>query len=712
MNCQQTLLFCVLALFTMIPTSVPAQLWSGIIDPSRAVDWSDAGTSIPNRTTTCLTLDSKATYTDINNAIARCPSGQVVYLGAGTYNLEGGITFAGRSNVTLRGAGPTQTILRFEGYDKCDGLRADICISNSRALYYGASQVQPATSNAATWSGGYARGATTITLSDVPRSALSVGSIIILDQANDQSSIVAPPAGATENGTTVTITTASPHHFSAGQNVTVYGIGIRGYNGVYTITATPTGTSFQYTDAVSGLPPSGHGDATVDTGGYYTCDADGGCHQTTETPSFAARTINGVHRNQQQLVRITAINGNTYTISPSLYASNWRSSQTPGAWWTGAQVTSDGVENLTLDHSGSVAISGMAFVNSYQCWARNIRSIDSNQNHVWLYQSSHNVVRDSYFYGTQRGASKSYGIEIEVSSDHLIENNIFQHVTAPAMMIGNSGTVWGYNYSIDNYSAQAPHFMTASVWSHSAGNDFVLSEGNQFDGITCDNFHGSGAPMTAFRNALTGWYEDQKSNTVAVQLYSLCRGYNIIGNVLGTPGIHTQYEVSPTSGSTTQCQTSIYQLGFKGSSCGDSVTSPPNNDPLVERTLFRWGNYDVVSGSVQWNSAELPTSAAPYISGNSVPSSHTLPASFYLAVRPSFFLTPWGTPPWPPIGPDVSDGSGPGGYAYPNPAQLCYKNTPLDTTYSSDRILYFDSNKCRQVLDVPAAPSALGAVVH
>jgi len=67
-----------------------------------------------------------------------------------------------------------------------------------------------------------------------------------------------------------------------------------------------------------------------------------------------------------------------------------------------------------------------------------------------------------------------------------------------------------------------------------------------------------------------------------------------------------------------------------------------------------------------------------------VPSSLTLPASFYLSSQPSFWVTSWGTPSWPAIGPDVKSGTAPdgvGGYSYSIPAQLCYTNTPVDPAY-------------------------------
>src|SRR5438093_13752177 len=103
-------------LFTLSLLCISGCLYAqtGIIDPSRRVDWTNAGISggIPNRATNCATLSSSATSTQINSAIQNCPSGQVVFLNAGTYNLSGMIDFGRKSNVTLRGAGPDKTILK------------------------------------------------------------------------------------------------------------------------------------------------------------------------------------------------------------------------------------------------------------------------------------------------------------------------------------------------------------------------------------------------------------------------------------------------------------------------------------------------------------------------------------------------------------------------------------------------------------------------
>jgi hypothetical protein len=66
---------------------------------------------------------------------------------------------------------------------------------------------------------------------------------------------------ATESGTTVTITTTVAHGFTAGQVVTVGGVGLAGYNGTFTITSV-TSNTFTYT-AASGLTNSSGGSATL-----------------------------------------------------------------------------------------------------------------------------------------------------------------------------------------------------------------------------------------------------------------------------------------------------------------------------------------------------------------------------------------------------------------------------------------------------------------
>lgn len=609
-----------------------AQAWSGIIDPSRAANWSTVGITIPTRNTICATLTSSATYSQINSAIASCPAGEVVYLSAGTYNLAGGITFSGISNVTLRGAGPDQTILKFTAGNGCGGLGADVCVISNSYNYIGDSTILAGGAKSCNWTGGYAQGTTSITLSSCGGTP-PLNQFIILDQANDAS----------------------------------------------------------------------------DTGGVYVCSS-GSCNQKGATDTNG-RTISGSVHSQPQVVYVSSVSGSgsgpyTVTITPGLYANNWRTGQNPGAWWPGF-VSGDGIESLTVDHSNSPSVdSGIYFYNAYGSWIKNVRGINSNRNQVWIYQSARIVVRDSYFYGTKNGAEESYGIEFWITSDDLVENNIFQHIASPIETENYSGSVIGYNYSIDDYYPISQGWLQVSYPNHGAGGHMNLYEGNNFEGLTADNIWGTSNVMTYFRNQVRGWETGMNSNTNAIQTWWGNRGYNYIGNILGTAGYHNQYQASPGVGNASDCALTIYSFGYRGTQCGGT------SETLPYSTSMRWGNYDTVNASVQWNSSEIPTTAVAYINAQSVPSSHTLPASFYLSSQPIWWATTWSTPPWPAIGPDVTGGTGPGGYAYATPAYLCYSNTATDSAYGSAGVLLFNATKCYPGSTALAPPTSLSAIVH
>ncbi len=579
-----------------------AQAQSNPIAASRRIDWSQAGVNggIPSRTTVCSTLSPGASSDQINAAIANCPSGQVVKLNPGTYNLGGGVVFDNKSNVTLRGSGPDQTFLVFNGGNGCMGLWADVCVKNG-----GKSSDNPGT--VANWTSGYSKGSTSITLSTT--SGLAVGDMLVLDQLDD----------------------------------------------------------------------------ATDTGDIWVCQ------------SLACATEGGAGgrpgRAQMQFVKVTAVSGSTVSFTPGIHMPNWRADRQPQAWWL-TPVVGAGIEDLSMDHAGSGGgiSSGVFMGNTFDSWMKNVRSMRANRNHVWLYEAARVTIRDSYFYGTLNGASQSYGVESRMSANNLIENNIFQHVTAP-MMTGNAtGTVYGYNYSIDHYYYVAS-WMQASSYFHDAGVDNVLWEGNDGNGFNADNIHGTSNFGTAFRNRWNGWEPGKDLQTSPLIIQSSNRYMNIVGNVLGEPGYHSIYESNAPSGSNPN--KSIFALGWSS----NGYTGNLANDLKVVSTMLRWGNYDVVTGP-RFNANEIPSSLSVYAS--TVPSSNTLPASQYKSGKPSWF----GSAQWPPIGPDVTGGDLPGvdGHAFKIPARVCYEKTA-----KSGEILNFNANNCyastSTTVPAPASPS-------
>jgi len=588
---SQSILAVLVAVSFGLPATSFGQSWSGVLSSSRAIDWSQAGIpgGIPNRSTTCATLSPGASAAQINTAIQNCPAGQVVFLNAGTYNLSAGILLS-KSNVTVRGAGASQTILNFSAAANCGvGMGdASVCITNGDFSFYPANANRISTN----WTGGYAKGSTSITLSNT--TGLQVGKLIVLNQQ----------------------------------------------------------------------------DPSSDPGTVWICGP--GCAYEGVADSFSE----GNNRQQQQVVMVTSVSGSTVGISPGVYMSNYSASLSPHAFWGngGLPVTNSGIENVTLNNRGV----GVTMFGAYRCWASGVKSVNMNgaRAHVWLFSSKSNVIRDSYFYGSG-GQSQSYAIETDVTSDSLIENNIWESVAgAHTQGTGTAGNVFGYNFAVhDGYSNPAS-WMQPESNMHAGGTHMLLFEGNQGQGFQGDDIHGPSVFITSFRERNIGWDTGKTGNTVPVQICRLNRYWSVIGGVLGQAGYHTSYG-------------SIFNVGhtYPGGNLAD--------DPLTVSSLMRWGNYDVANSAARFVASEVPSALSVY--ANSVPASQSLPASFYLGAKPGF----WGNSiPWPAIGPDVNGANGPGGHSYDIPAAVCYKNTP-----ASGGILNFDASRCYAQSSGPVAPA-------
>ena len=138
-----------------------AQLWSGILDPTRAIDWSTAGIpgGIPSGSWTqsgstiaasaCGDGSSDCTST-IQAALNSCGTSHYVLLGAGTFLLNGGLTVP--SNCALRGAGANQTILNAKSTNT-----TDVTLGGNG----------PNFSKSASITGGTAQGSTSITVNRI-----------------------------------------------------------------------------------------------------------------------------------------------------------------------------------------------------------------------------------------------------------------------------------------------------------------------------------------------------------------------------------------------------------------------------------------------------------------------------------------------------------------------------------------------------------------
>ncbi len=607
----------------------PAQTWSGILAPARAVDWSGAGITggLPsaNWTQCGSTIPAGSSAATINAALASCPANHYVQLAAGTFRLSSGINWS-NSNVALRGMGADQTLLVFTGETSCNGLGTSVGICSNDGTY-----ANGPPSTIYNWTAGYAQGSTQITLSGAS-GIVANQTLVMLDQDDD------------------------------------------GY---------------------TGTQASG---SSVDTGNFFVCSDQystkpSGCGSEGGTNAYRP------HRAQVQMVVPTAVSGNVLTIpAPGIYAPNWRSGQSPQAWIVQPIVRS-GLENLSVDDTSSGS-NGVLIWNGYQCWVSGVRFVETGKSAVFLFQTAHSVVQNNYIYQSQD--SDPYGIQLEIGADNLVQNNIIQQNRSPIVLNGpDTGSVFAYNFTILNQSGSNGNW---SFWNHSSGIAYDLWEGNVAAGFADDDIHGSHNMITRFRNYFTG-HETGNTGQINPTFEAAYNRYgNLIGNVLGTSSFDDTYQEVSFDNST-----SIFILG-----AGNPGTSPAvPNDAKVMSSAMRWGNYDTVNGSARFVSSEVPSGISPY--GNPVPSSTTLPASFFLSARPGWWPS---TKAWPAIGPDVTGGNiaNLGGHAYTIPAQDCFLNSMAGPADGSGGVLKFNADTCYgqsgQTGQIVAAPTNVTVSVH
>src|SRR3569833_711073 len=292
---------------------------------------------------------------------------------------------------------------------------------DSAPSYSGASNILPGGSNQCSWTAGYAKGSTTLTLSNCG-SAPPSNHIIMLDQAND----------------------------------------------------------------------------ATDTNGIYVCDetSSGSCNYDG-TGGITGRVISGRSHSQIQVADVTGVTsqgGGSYsiTISPGIYFTNVRSTQSPGARWTG-QTQLNGLENLTVDGSQD-GFSSVGMYDCIKCWVRNVALLIGARSSIYMRQSAFDVIRDSYFYESQGHQQVSYNIEAQIASGFLIENNIMHRTTEPMIFNGSSGAVVAYNFGIDNYAFA--NYTWGPFVSHSAGISFNLWERNNWSYKKTNDAWGSSTQHT------------------------------------------------------------------------------------------------------------------------------------------------------------------------------------------------------------------------
>ncbi|MFO0568434.1 MAG: glycosyl hydrolase family 28-related protein [Polyangiaceae bacterium] len=357
----------------------------------------------------------------------------------------------------------------------------------------------------------------------------------------------------------------------------------------------------------------------------------------------------GGTRVRGQMVRVTAIAGSTIDFTPALYSS-YASSRDPRIDYLAAPsadqpnvLTYAGIEDLTIDPTGPSTV--IRFEGAQNSWLAGVSlEIRANDAPAIIGYFAHRIeIRHGSFTGHTPVAQ---AILSQVHTEGWrVEDNAFVAVNLSFLQVGRQGGhVFAYNYLHSNSGDTTA--LINDNGNHGAHPQFILFEGNKLAKHHADSIHGSSSHYTLFRNHLRGRRDETTFGAGCVWIDSWNYHYNVVGNVLGYPGM-PEFRFEAESPEPIDDTMILWRFGYSG-------YNPYGAYPLSKSTTLRHGNFDFGRNQTDWD---------PTIE------SHVLPASLYLAKKPAFF----GKLPFPPIGPDVD-----GYFANELPAEYRMKHGGAD----------------------------------
>jgi len=350
---------------------------------------------------------------------------------------------------------------------------------------------------------------------------------------------------------------------------------------------------------------------------------------------YLKRGKEGAWRSIGQMVEVAARSGNTLTLTSPLH---WTFTRALGAEVVPLRepaTRNAGIEDLRL-RDGGIIVQYAAY-----SWIRNVETERVPGVHVILAGAYRFVLRDSYAHRSREYAygGGSYGYSLEwQASDNLIENNIVYYMNKPIQFRSSGGgNVVAYNYVDDSWSQPDARgkfwFQELSIDSHCSFPHMELVEGNFAPHMGVASTWGNAGFITYFRNHASSQFRTITTpygNVEAIQLDARVLGMNVVGNVLGKPGLAgARYETS-TAAMCADPVPFVYRMNYD-SALGYCKFPDPWDSQAVD-TLLRHGNFDYVTGRTVWD-PQNPN--------------RTLPSSLYLSEKPAFF----GGAPWPWVDP-------------------------------------------------------------
>lgn len=358
----------------------------------------------------------------------------------------------------------------------------------------------------------------------------------------------------------------------------------------------------------------------------------------------------------QQFTVITNISGLNLGIDPPLIFA-FDPTYNPQARKY-IMITNCGIENISLTrlhpstnsyaNANIVELSGAAY-----CWMTNVETSWPQGAHVKLSGCFQCELDTCNFHdGWSQNSGQDYGVMIFNHNSHLrIQNSIFKNMRhAMVFEAGGAACVFGYNFSTNVIAGESvTTFESGDMLTHGAHPWFNLFEGNMAANIRGDYAHGSASHNLYFRNYLNtlSYAESNLFATIYAAGNHSETGPNfpsqwINGPGHQVPGAHgTDFEWWSSSNSVVGCVFSINSPGpyiftpslttnmtpamcaiLRVGYISPGAYNYPTDGGHVANSTYWHGNYDPVNGGTVWNSSNAD---------------HSLPTSFYLASKPSWW---------------------------------------------------------------------------
>jgi hypothetical protein len=683
-------------------------------------NWKNAGLAlvggIPNRTTICATVNplggGQDDYTNIQNAIDNCPAGEVVQLGAGAFGIHlADMPIHISTGISLRGTG------------NCTGASSPYCQTSisviDGALAYQVDGFSPLC------------GTSSSTTTDCPNGGQP--EILISPVEPDynysweQCGNVGGPLGtgcgatplaadAVQGQTTIQVTSTTG--FTVGSWVLIDEASGAGWQPDPMNQSTGYGSVWAAPDwlSSSGSPASGRVawakfDVSVDYEGDfgaassdiypYQAGTPGCWHSYCDRPTAELHKIASIGAGPCPGTNCTVTFDDPLTIAfresgghnAQLYAKLYGNNSGTGS--PISMLEQAGVENISLLRAPEGGLEMELCVN---CWVENTEVGDWYGGGIGMAYSARSELNTVYVHHCWDSVNNGgeYPLDMDSASTEMLITNSITNFAGKGMVArsGGAGSVISYNYiddtMYDDNSGIGDYWLDMSVnASHEVGPHHVLFEGNWGDNLDSDNTHGNSTYITFFRNLGSGLrtpFDDPSIGGTALVDDYTGKGYYcpsglascvpntpgplraagpmaysywfaFVGNVLGVSGTTTAANGWTYSGDFSASR--IFMLGWMGNNGGQD----PNLDGTTGSYVFINGNYDYLHNAVTWKGSPV-----------------TLPNSFYLSSKPSFFTSSY---PWPWVTPTGSEQvqtgpSGCGGTCSALPAQARWQaGTPF-----------------------------------